>query len=483
MADKRTPPESPESGRRKRAAPTIDLKATEMPADAPAPEQATAAPAPGPDEPQPAENAATAPRSRQKRRDGKAAAGSGRSQAATDTTGTQDTGGQRTAPPPPPPPARNGGIVGAVAGGIIGAILVTVVAGGLWYGGFIPPQSAEDQTGALRAQVAALEKQVQDLQNRPAPSVPDTSAIDQSIAALGQRVDSMAQSIANLPSGDKSIAERVAAADSAMKSLGAALAALNRRSDDIAAKAGQAQEQAAAAEKAVSDLRDSVQSASRQASNAVAPGQLNDVRQRIAALEQSVKSARDALDQTTKTLTARIGKASAADQAARLALSASVLQTAVASGAPFETELAQAKSLGADQQALAPLDPFAKSGVPDKSDLAEQLLAVIPAMRKVAGPDEPAGNFLDRLQANASKLVRVRPVEAPAGDAPADVLARIEAEAAREDIGGALADLARLPPPVRAPAQEWIDKATARQDALTAAHRFAADTARALGNG
>ena len=59
------------------------------------------------------------------------------------------------------------------------------------------------------------------------------------------------------------MAERLAAADNAMKALGIALAALNRRSDDIAANAAQARERAEAAEKAVTDLRASVQDAAK----------------------------------------------------------------------------------------------------------------------------------------------------------------------------------------------------------------------------
>jgi len=485
MAEKRTTPEVRGGGRRKRAAPTIDLKATEVPtaAETPAeaetaarsPEQETAAPTPPPDEAQLATEPAAAPRPRRTRRD---------EESTTETASPQAAEKEGTAPPPPPPPPpRRGGIGGGITGGIIGAIIVAAAIGGLWYGGYIPPQSGNDQTDALRTRVAALQRQVQDLQNRPAPPAPDTSAVDQSVAALAQRIETMEQSIANLPTGDTSIADRVAAADDAVKSLGSALTALNRRSDDIAAKATRAQEQAAAAENAINDLRASVQNVSRQASNAVAPGQFDDVQQRIAALEQSVKSVRADLDQTTNALAERITRASAADRAARLALSASVLQTVVESGASYATELAQAKSLGADQKALAPLDPFAKSGVPDKSVLARQLLDIIPAMSKAAGSDEGDGTFLDRLQASASKLVQVRPVEAPAGDAPADVLARIESKAMREDIAGALAELARLPPPVRAPAQAWIARVKARQDALAAAQRFAADAARALGNG
>lgn len=476
MADKRTTPEAPSGGRRKRAAPTIDLKATEVATEARTPEQDAAAPGPAPEEPKPAAKPEAASRPRHTRSKKETA-----TQAAEPPVSEQQNS---ASPPPPPPPAppRHGGIGSAIAGGIAGAVIVAVAAGGLWYGGFVPLQSGNDRTETLRAQIAALQKQVQDLQGRPAPKAPDTGAIDQSIAALGRRVDSMEQSIANIPPGDKSIADRVAAADNAMKSLGVALTALNRRSDDIAAKAEQAQEQAAAAEKAVSDLRASVQTATRQASGAVEPGQLDEARQRIAALEQSVKSVRADLDRSVKTLDGRISKARAADRTARLAISASVLQTAVAGGGSFAKELAQAKSLGADEKTLAPLDRFAASGLPPRSALAEQLLDVLPAMRKAAGADE-TGSFLDRLQANASKLVRIRPVEAPSGDAPADVLARIEVEAAHEDIAGALADLAKLPPAVRAPARDWIAKAKARQDALAAAQRFAAETARALGSG
>jgi len=473
MAEKRTTPEAPSGGRRKRAAPTIDLTATEVPAERATPDQAAATPSPKTEESQSGPKEAASPKPRQTRHEEKASADTVRPQAAERESATR-------LPPPSPPHGGNTG--SAVMGGIVGAMIVAAAAGGLWYGGIIPPQSGNDPTGALGAQVTALQKKIQDLQTRPAPSAADTGAIDRSIAALGRRLNAMEQSIASLPTGNKSIADRVAAADNAMKSLGVALAALNRRSDDIAAKAAQAQEQAAAAEKAINDLRTSVQSASREASNAVAPSQLDDVRQQIAALEQSVKAVRADLDRSIRTLDGRISKAGAADRAARLALSASVLQMKVTSGAPYAPELAQAKSLGADQQVLAPLDRFAVSGVPGTSALAVQLLDVIPAMRKAAGAAE-SGAFLDRLLANASKLVRIRPAEAPVGDGPADVLARIEAKAANGNVTDALADLARLPPPVRAPAQAWIAKAKARQDALAAAQRFAAETARALGNG
>ena len=112
--------------------------------------------------------------------------------------------------------------------------------------------------------------------------------------------------------------------------------------------------------------------------------------------------------------------------------------------------------------------------------MAHELHALLPTMLKTTGNKEAPRGFLERLQANASKLVHIAPVQAPTGDTPADVLARIEVDAAKADIDAALTELAKLPPAAQAPAQDWIAKAKARQAALVAAQQLATDTARAL---
>ena len=61
------------------------------------------------------------------------------------------------------------------------------------------------------------------------------------------------------------------------------------------------------------------------------------------------------------------------------------------------------------------------------------------------------------------------------------MLARTDAAAANGDIAGALAELGKLDGAVRAPAQDWIGKAQARQAALAAADQFAAGALRAVG--
>jgi hypothetical protein len=310
-----------------------------------------------------------------------------------------------------------------------------------------------------------LEKQVQALQNRPA-AVPDTKAID----ALSQRFSKLEDTVGKLPVSDAGIAERMAAAENAMKSLGVALAALNKRGDEVAANAAAAQQSAEAAQKAVIDLRASLKDVAKDASAAVAPAELDALQTRIATLEQSAKLARD-----------DIAKTSASDMAGRLALSAAALRNAVVSGAPFAAELAQVKSLGADEKSLAPFAPFAVTGVPALAMLAQELRALLPDMLKLSGAQAPAGGFLERLQANAGQLVRIQPVDKPLGDDPSAVLARLEIDTAHADIAAALADLGKLGDAARAPAQAWIAKAQARQLVLSASRVFAADAARALG--
>ena len=85
------------------------------------------------------------------------------------------------------------------------------------------------------------------------------------------------------------------------------------------------------------------------------------------------------------------------------------------------------------------------------------------------------------MQANAEKLVRIRPVNAPAGDETSAVLARLDIDVAHADINGALADLGKLGDKARAPAQDWIARARARQAAIAAADELVVASARALG--
>src|SRR5262245_36440534 len=310
--------------------------------------------------------------------------------------------------------------------GLGGAVIVALVLFGVWLAGLVPARYA----GPVDAASA-------------------------SVAALSERLAKIESSIARIPATDPGVSERLSAADNAVKSLGIALTALNKRSDEVAARAD-------GANKAITELRDSLQGLSRNTSAVLSSADVESVQKRLATLEQAVRS-------TT------------GDKAARLALTAAALRDAVVRGVPFTSELEEARALGADEKHLAPLAPFAASGVPSAAALAQELRVSIPALAKASDAQASSGDFLERLQANASKLVRIRPVGAPAGDDTSAVLARIEIETARADIEGALTDIGKLDPATRAVARDWIAKAQSRQAAVTSARQFAADTMHALG--
>lgn len=450
MTEKRpTPDETAGKSRRKSAAPTIDLKATEVKAE----------PAPGMSATQEPVNESSKEPAQSKPAAQEPIAEPPKETPRPQESKRQESKAQSSTQPSVAPRASQLG--GAIAAGIAGALAVSLVLGGLWFAGFVSVRG--DGSTAENSHVAALEKKIQELQSRPAQSGGNTDA-------LQARVAKMEDALKNFPAGESALSDRVSAADNAMKSLGVALTALNHRNEEIAGKVAQAQQRAEAAEKAVVDLRASVQDVSKTASAGASSAELQPLQQRIAALEQQAKAAQT-----------QIAKATASDKSARLALSAGALREAVVRGAPFDDELTQAKSLGADEKVLRPLMPFAATGVPNEKQLSAELRALLPALQKAAGSPAASGGFIERLQANAENLVRIRPVDAPPGNDPAAVLARIEVDAAHDDVAGALADLSHLPEKMRAPAQGWIEKAKSRQAALAAARQFAADSARALG--
>ena len=177
----------------------------------------------------------------------------------------------------------------------------------------------------------------------------------------------------------------------------------------------------------------------------------------------------------------RAAPASADDRAARMTVAAEALRAVVERGAPYQAELAAMKSLGVEQSALAPLEPFATDGVPGTAALARELAALTPALLRASGAAPSEGSLLGRMEMSAQKLVRITPVDAPPGDDAAAVLARANAAAARGDLDAALADIARLPEAARSLAEPWTKKAQAREGAIAAGRRIAADALAALG--
>ena len=316
----------------------------------------------------------------------------------------------------------------ALGGGIIGAVVAAAALVALWLSGVLSPAQnpSEPQWTMLSGKVDGLAAQVRD---------------------LGARTDR----VASPPPA------------SAEQNASAKLAELDRRIDEALGAARDAQQRAetAAAQARKTDAQIPPNPAKR--------SEVESLRAQVGSLEQQVK-----------TDEARLGKvADATDRSVRFALVAMELRIAVDRGIPFTAELNAAKQLAADPSVLAPLESLASTGVPTPAALAQDLSKLGSAMMKAARP-RPEGGVIERLQASAERLVRIRPVDEASGDEPSALIGRAELKATRGDIAGALADVERLPESVRAPAASWIEAAKKRLAAIAAAKSLAANALEAL---
>jgi hypothetical protein len=327
---------------------------------------------------------------------------------------------------PPPPKGSSWALLSAGFAGAAGALLVVVV---FWLAGALP--TGREPSTDLSPRLAKLEKQLSDLAARPAPAAADTKALDD-ISARLTRLES-AQATPRPPLTDPVVLGRLTATENAVKSAADNMVGLSRRADAI--------------------------DASQRDTN-------SRIDKLTASLADVLSTARQA--------------AAGSDRASRFAVAASALRGAVERGDPFTGELAIVKPLTSDADAVALLEPFAANGVPTNAALGRELAAIVHAMPRAEAQPSSGGSFIDRLSANAEKLVRIRPVGAGRGDDRDAVLSRVEQRAAQGDVGGATVELTKLPAEARAPAQAWLAKAEARNKAIAASRKLAADAVAAL---
>ncbi len=438
------PPEVPGQPDRRRPAPTIDLMATEIASEPVA--AAAAGPKAGfdpeptsfpPDEPSPPEQ-------------------------------PQHAAAPEMLPPGAARRSSSGPAAAAswpLVGAGLGAALLTL--GIAWVVALATGRS--DDPSLTEPRIAQLERQVADLAGR-APANAANSAATGDLANRLQKVETQvaqATQSARAPAADPALANRISALETQLKSL-------DQRSESSAAANAAALSELSQkfTRQDTPDAKADEKSAATDANAA----QIATLANRVDALEGSTRT-------TESTLAAELAKRGAEnadDRSVRTAVIAAALATAVERGRPFAAELQAAQAQAADPEMLAPLAPFAAEGVPNPNALARELSSLEPALLQAADVKPVEGGFLDKLQAHAERLVRIRPIEEIAGDEPAAVIARVEIKAAHGDLPGALAELGKLPPPQRAPAQPWIDKAQARASALAASRRFAADALAAL---
>ncbi len=147
---------------------------------------------------------------------------------------------------------------------------------------------------------------------------------------------------------------------------------------------------------------------------------------------------------------------------AALMLAAEALKYKFERGGSFLTELKTVESWVDPAFNLSALRQYAESGLPAVQRISQRFADISPVIVKDASP-APEG-LLGRVGQAASGLVKVRPSNEPyAVDVPS-IVARVQASLARNDIGPALDDLAKLEEPALSKAEPVIKDLKARLD-------------------
>lgn len=277
------------------------------------------------------------------------------------------------------------------------------------------------------------------------PAAPQVTSA--TVDALSGRVAAL-EAKAGKPAVDPAMAARIDALEKSAGALRSDIANLRAQSDKTAS--------------ALNDAK---------SAPGVASPDLAALNDRIAQLERASKTERAELaQQGEKIADARTMD----DKPLRHVVAAALLDVAVRHGDPYESQLAAARSLAARPDTLKPLDTFASSGIPTPVALSRELLNIVPKLSPPAEAQSSGGGIVERLQAGASKLVRIERTDGVGNDRGA-IVTRVTAAALRNDFVEARRELTTLPEADRVPAQAWLDKANARDAALAASRKFADD--------
>ncbi|AWM10548.1 COG4223 family protein [Bradyrhizobium symbiodeficiens] len=277
------------------------------------------------------------------------------------------------------------------------------------------------------------------------PATPQVTST--TVDALSGRVAAV-EARASKPAVDPAMAARIDALEKSASSLRSDVANLRTQLDKTASTLNDAQSAPRAAAPDLATLSD-----------------------RIAQLERAAKTERAELAQQGE----KIADAKTMDdKPLRHVVAAALLDVAVRHGDAYQSQLAAARSMAAKPDMLKPLDTFAASGIPTPVALSRELLNIVPKLSPPVEAQTSGTGIVERLQAGASKLVRIERTDGVGNDRGA-IVARVTAAALRNDFVEARRELKMLPEADRAPAQAWLDKADARDAALAASRKFADD--------
>jgi len=189
----------------------------------------------------------------------------------------------------------------------------------------------------------------------------------------------------------------------------------------------------------------------------------------LAALREAVARTNDAVTSSQSELTERIAAAeekleAPSDVSMARAVAASALKTAIDRGGPYLAELEAFASVAPDDPSVAGLREHAAVGVPSRSDLVRDFDGAADAILDAVHQPEGDQGIVNRLMASAASAIRVRPVGSIEGDTPEAIVARIENKLQNGDFKGAAIEWQALPEKGQAAGADYKMKLDARVD-------------------
>jgi hypothetical protein len=342
-----------------------------------------------------------------------------------------------TTPPPAPQSLPLGPLLAATVGGaLIGLALAYGLASfGLW------PQSGEDPVlAALESRTAQLEAGL--------------SERDGETAEFETRLEELQSQLSAFDAPELVSTEGLAA-QADLETLTSRISDLSSRVEAIAA--GASGEDATEMAQSLSGLTSQIDTLTQR---------LDAVEPQVAETAPALQSAMTRLDD----LDARIADqsdfeavSSDRDRVAQLPAALAALETTIASGQPFSTQLAQLETLLPALQIPDETRAAAASGVTPAPDLLARFRATIPAMLAAVPPD-PQANWAQTLLDQAASTLALRPTD---GDSPQGLVGRTEAALAAGDLAAAQTAFAALPQPMQA-AAPGFDRELARAQSAQA---------------
>ena len=316
---------------------------------------------------------------------------------------------------------------------------------------------------------------------------PRVSRVDTRLAQVEERLAATPQTplapiesrLARLEADNKALAERLNATQAlAERSAKDVQAAMNRPQ---AVQPSAAPDTAASAS-VLADLATRLGALEKQAQERTQA--TANVQERVVAIQEHAQAAAGAAqalerriadqDQRLAALAKQFSERGPDAMAASLRVTlADRLADALQDGAPLGQILAMLRRLDVKPETLRPLEPYAQSGPPTTTALAQEFRPL--GQRMIAETRPSSVDWGERVWRMLDKVVTVRAVGDPKSTDVANLVARIEDALARDAVGEAAEAWDALPEPARGVAPDWGTRLKQRAAAEGAAQKVYAE--------